>query len=177
MHSYSVALAILTPLRKLPVLEAGRLLPEKIFSRKSWGGGENNMSAFLVEDITINNVVNWLVRELPNNYYLTEELKKLGYNTEDMGKLAKDMFRLNLASLKQRYGSVKGARELFFRYKLTQPVAKIQVLKSLQCWLYQCAEGNVVRKKLYRFFDEVVKVYLMSHIIYDLPEYDEALWG
>lgn len=135
------------------------------------------MSAFLVEDITINNVVNWLVRELPNNYYLTEELKKIGYSIEEPGKLAKDMFRLNLTSLKQRYGSPEGFRELFFTYKSTYPVAKIQVLKSLQCWLYQCAEGNVVRKKLYRFFDEVVKVYLMSHIIYDLPEYDSAQWG
>ena len=135
------------------------------------------MSAFLVEDITINNVVNWLVRELPNNYYLTEELKKMGYSVEEPGKLAKDMFRLNLTSLKQRYGSAEGFRELFFTYKSTYPVAKIQVLKSLQCWLYQCAEGNVVRKKLYRFFDEVVKVYLMSNIIYDLPEYDTAQWG
>lgn len=135
------------------------------------------MSAFLVEDVTINRIVNWLLRELSQSYYLTEELKKLGYEVDDMERLAKDMFRLNLNSLKQRYGSAEGFRELCFTYKYTSPVAKIQVLKTLQCWLYQCAEGNVVRKKLFRFFDEAVKMYLMSRVIYELPEYDEAKWG
>ncbi|MFA5932869.1 MAG: hypothetical protein WCV81_01225 [Microgenomates group bacterium] len=135
------------------------------------------MSAFLVEDITINRVVNWMILELPNNYYLAEELKKMGYTEGDPEKLAKDMFQLNIASLKQRYGSAEGFRDFDFTYKLTYPVTKIQVLKSLQCWLYQCCEGNVVRKKFYRLFDEVVKVCLMKSIIYDLPEYDEARWG
>ena len=135
------------------------------------------MSAYLVEDKTINNIVNWLYRELPQNYYLTEELKKVGYSAEDLEKLAKDMFKLNITSLNQRYGSARGFRDLNFRYQLTYGIPKIQVLKSLQCWLYQCAEGNVVRKKLYRFFNEVVKVCLMSKIIYELPEYDEARWG
>lgn len=135
------------------------------------------MSAFLVEDETINNVVNWLNRELSKSYYLTEELKKLGYGTCDMEKLAKDMFWLNIASLKQRYGSEKGFRDLDFKYKFSYSKTEIQILKSLNCWLYQCCEGNVVRQKLYRFFSEVIKVYLMSSIINKPPEYNNAQWG
>ncbi len=135
------------------------------------------MSAFLVKDQTINTIVNWMCRELPKDPYFIEQLEKLGYNLDNPRKLAKDMFRLNITSLNQRYGSAEGFRDLHFIYRVTLPVSNIQVLKSLQCWLYQCMEGNVVRKKLFRLFDEVIKVYLMNSIIYKLPEYDEALWG
>lgn len=54
------------------------------------------MSAFLVEDVTINTVVNWLDLELPNNYYLREELEKVGYTVYEIERLAKDMFQLNI---------------------------------------------------------------------------------
>ena len=135
------------------------------------------MSAFLVEDVTINTVVNWLDLELPNNYYLREELEKVGYMVYEIERLAKDMFQLNIEALNQRYGSSKCFRNYPFTYKLSLSKSEIQVLKSLQCWLYQCSEGTVVNTKLYRLFDEIVKVYLMSKIIGKLPEYGIAKWG
>lgn len=135
------------------------------------------MSAYLVEDRTINTIVNWMYRELQENTYFKEEVEKLGYGLDNLEKLAQDMFRLNIKSLNQRYGSAEGFRDLHFIYRVTLPVSNIQVLKSLQCWLYQCMEGNVVRKKLFRFFNEVIKVDLMNSIIYELPEYDKARWG
>jgi hypothetical protein len=53
----------------------------------------------------------------------------------------------------------------------------MQVLKSLQCWLYQCNEGDVPTTELYGLFDTDVQMYLMDTIITKLPEYEEATWG
>jgi hypothetical protein len=51
------------------------------------------------------------------------------------------------------------------------------VLKSTECWLYQCHEGDVRTHPLYRLFDEVVVRHVLEKIVYRLPAYDEATWG
>jgi hypothetical protein len=47
-------------------------------------------------------------------------------------------------------GAVK-FRQLDYRYQVTDPVPLVQVLKSLQCWLYQRREGVVPKTELYKF--------------------------
>lgn len=88
------------------------------------------------------------------------------------------MFQLNIAGVNARYGEgeARHFRELNYHYTPAHGSA-VQVLKSLQCWLYQCREGNVVKKPLYRFFHDVVEPHLMGSIIRDLPEYEQAAWG
>ena len=140
------------------------------------------MSAYMVANETINRVVYWLYFEITRSQWLKEKLEKAsgidtsGYAwTETLGEA---MFQLNIAGVNDRYGDgeAKQFRELDYHYK---PVhgSKIQVLKSLQCWLYQCSEGEVVTKPLYTFFHDVAEPHLMSSIIYDLPEYEAAEWG
>ena len=93
--------------------------------------------------------------------------------------LGQTMFQLNIAAVDARYG--KGEAETFrkldYRYELDLPVPLVQVLKSLQCWLYQCNEGDVPTTALYGLFDTDVQMYLMSKIIDTLPEYQHAEWG
>jgi len=50
------------------------------------------------------------------------------------------------------------------------------VIKSLQCWKYQCSEGDIPETKLYQFFEEV-EHHLALKIVINLPEYDKATWG
>jgi len=48
-------------------------------------------------------------------------------------------------------------------------------LKSLQCLIYQCSEGSVVKTGLYKKLIEV-KNDLQDLIISDMPEYKKAVW-
>lgn len=140
------------------------------------------MSAFMVADETINRVVYWLYWEVANRQWLKDKLEQVsGIDTTAYAwaeALGKAMFALNIAGVNDRYGDGEAQkfRKLDYHY---QPAhgSEMQVLKSLHCWLYQCAEGEVVKRPLYIFFDTVVERHLMSKIISTLPEYRAAEWG
>ena len=140
------------------------------------------MSAFIVADKTINNVVNWLQREIDHLSLIPDKLQKLGVDTTEDGwaeRLGYAMFQLNINAVDARYGNgeAKKFRKLDYRYQVTIPVPLVQVLKSLQCWLYQCSEGAVPETGLYKLFATDIQLYLMSKIIERLPEYQKADWG
>jgi hypothetical protein len=140
------------------------------------------MSAFLVADKTINHIVNWLRSERFLISEIPYKLKGLGFDMDKVDweeKLGLAMFQLNIEAVDVRYGDGEAAkfRKLDYRYQETVPVPLMQVLKSLQCWLYQCNEGDVPQTALYGLFDNDVQLYLMSEIIDALPEYQEAFWG
>jgi hypothetical protein len=140
------------------------------------------MSAFMIEDHTINYVVNWLRKQIDELSIIPEKLQKLGIdmNIPDWEEiLGQEMFQLNIKAIDSRYGKgeARKFRPLDYRYKVTEPVPLVQVLKSLQCWLYQCNEGDVPETELYKLFDNDVQLYLMNEIIDTLPEYRDAYWG
>jgi len=141
------------------------------------------MSAFIVEDTTINRVVTWLKREVENNRFNALNWLAQEYDldlTSDQWdeKLAQAMFQLNCDGVNARYGEGEAGkfRPLNFTYKPEGDTFLVQVLKSLQCWKYQCSEGDVPETKLYQFFEEV-EHHLALKIVMDLPEYDKATWG
>jgi hypothetical protein len=140
------------------------------------------MSAFMVEDKTINYIINWMKNERFLFSDIPYKLRELGYDMATVEwdeKLGLAMFHLNISGIEARYGKGEAVkfRKLDYHFRPTGTVSLAQVLKSLQCWLYQCCEGNVPETKLYGLFDEDVRVYLMSKIIHSLPEYEEAEWG
>lgn len=140
------------------------------------------MSAFMVEDETINRVVCWLSREQEKSPYLKKKMKEItGIDASVKGwekLLGKAMFQLNIDGVNTRYGDGEAVkfRELNYSYASAYG-SEIKVLKSMHCWRYQCMEGDVVEKPLYKFFEEVVENHLMSKIICGLPEYDRAEWS
>ena len=139
------------------------------------------MSAYIVDDKTINRIVNRLVHEVisyPFSDALKDRLSELGYDLStdaSTEKLAKDMFALNVSAVRQRYGKVDHV--LTFAYSRIDLTPLIQTLKSLNCWLYQCCEGDVPKSDLYKFFDDVFQTYLLKRIVYDLPELEKAEWA
>jgi hypothetical protein len=143
------------------------------------------MSAFIVADKTINTIVNWLDRALEEAYgtiTIRQKLLEQGFDASVAGwaeRLGYAMFQLNVIAAAARYGSgaAKKFRPLDYHYEVVAAVPMVQVLKSLQCWLYQCTEGDVPTSVLYGFFDTDVQVYLMTEIIDTLPEYRDAYWG
>jgi hypothetical protein len=143
------------------------------------------MSTFMVEDKTINYIINWLGKELEQVYgtiIIRHKLMELGIDTSIAGWeeiLGYEMFQLNIKAVDARYGNGEAAtfRKFDYRYEVTEPVSLVQVLKSLRCWLYQCSEGSVPEIELYQLFDTDVRLYLMSEITTQLPKYEKAYWG
>ena len=140
------------------------------------------MSAFMVADKTINNIINWLRRDVEQDRFsqILHKLTELGFDTGKSGwaqRLGYAMFQLNIIAVDARYGSdeARKSRPLNYRYEVTDPVPLVQVLKSLKCWLYQCNEKDVPTTALYILFDNDVQLYLMTEIIDTLPEYQNAV--
>ena len=85
------------------------------------------------------------------------------------------MWDLNQLSLGYRYGDAK--QELFYQFSNVF-CTPIQAYKSLQCWHYQCCEGDIPKEsKLYTFFEEIVLKHIADSIIMKTPEYEQAEWG
>src|SRR5919106_1342610 len=142
------------------------------------------MSAFIVADNTINNIVNWLWRDedLDRFSRIPDKLKAQGFDTSVAGwieRLGHALFQLNVIAVAARYGNGEATkcRPLAYRYEVAEPVPLVQILKSLHCWLYQCNEGDVPETGLYGLFNDDVQLYLMDKIITKLPEYQQAEWG
>lgn len=137
------------------------------------------MSAFIVQDRTINNVVNFARFNSKNSPkgYMFNELMKV-YNLEkEPEKLGGDLFKMNVEAVEARYGKgqAKGFRTLDYKYVLGFPASDIQTLKSLDCLLYECDEGNVSESTLFKIMEKV-QGNLASHILHRSKEYENAKW-
>ena len=140
------------------------------------------MSAFMVEDKTINRVVTWLTREVSTRYSPLDRVART-YDVDLSSdkwdeKLANAMFLLNCDGVNAHYGEGEAEkfRLLNFTYQPEPNCSLVQVLKSLQCWMYQCCEGAVPQTQLYRFFKEIEN-HVALQIVMDLPAYQKASWG
>jgi hypothetical protein len=90
-------------------------------------------------------------------------------------KLGQDMINLNYGAVNERYGEEE-VPEKFQRIK-NVPASNIQTVKSLQCYLYQCSEGDKFENsKLYRGLRRLEE-HLLNEIVTSLPAYEKAVWG
>jgi len=138
------------------------------------------MSAFLVENRTINKILTQLDRDVrrASTWAEKEVEPKLGINCNDPDwktKLGQKMLDLNQLSLYYRYGDTQ--KDLPYQFQ-TVPCSKVQAFKALQCWIYQCSEGSIPEdSKLYEFFEHVLIPQWAEAIVILTPEYDNAEWG
>ena len=136
------------------------------------------MSAFIVEPKTINRILSYLYLERDNEW-LSETIGYDIKNENNLDQLGREMLMLNIQAVNYRYDEENNSTALLeeYRYKLTLNVNNIQALKSLQCWSYQCSEGNIPEEsELYKLMEKV-KVAWLSSIVSKLPTYDKAEWA
>jgi hypothetical protein len=143
-----------------------------------------HISAFLVEERTISKILSQLdtyIRRAGNmgvEWVKKEMEPKVRVDCSDPDwktKLGQKMWDLNQLSLKHRYGDRK--RKLIYTF---QPVlcTHIEAFKALQCWIYQCTEGDIPETSaLYQFFDKVLIPEWAEFIVMRTPEYDGVGWG
>jgi hypothetical protein len=134
------------------------------------------MSAFVVSDKTINRVVTYLSCSNGTRHYA--ERLGLDISTPKAEKeLGEKMFALNVRSVDARYGEGEATkfRPLDYRWKPEVFTNNFQAYKSLSCWLYQCAEGDVPETELYKKLDKIGN-FMAHEIVASLPEYEKAEW-
>jgi hypothetical protein len=137
------------------------------------------MSAFLVEEKTLHKILSHIRYEIRKSTWLKNKFEEeLGLDFSNLywqTHLGQKMWDLNQLSLGYRYGDKPIVLAYTFHPVLCTP---IQAFKALQCWRYQCTEGEIPEtSKLYTFFDSVVIPALAEAIIMRSPEYDQAEWG
>jgi len=121
------------------------------------------MSAFLVENETINKVVSYM----PSEFVPCKDRDTLGV----------ELLKMNHAALKVRYGDeMPESVEFRFKPKVYYGNSKCTVLKAMRCLRYQCAEGNVPESDLFKKLDEAINR-LAIEIVDALPEYESAEWS
>jgi hypothetical protein len=143
--------------------------------------GEEAMSAFVVEDKTINVVVSWMHEQRPETVYHRKIKEAFGLDLlspDDYYTLSREMFKLNCTAVRQRYAD-NNPEEMIPdgftpSYELAQPV---QAYKSLRCWLYQCCEGETPEASiLYNIMTELSNE-MAGEIVTGSPQYEQAAWG
>jgi len=133
------------------------------------------MSAFIVENETIDNIISFLYWK-NKEIYFEHILEKKGIVEEkDFESLAEKLLIMNIKAVDCRYGTESDAG-LIADYKWNDSLKNIyQTLKSIHCLLYQCSEGDVPETELFKFLMEIQHA-IESKIINELPEYQQAKW-
>lgn len=121
------------------------------------------MSAFIVEDRVINNVLSGVSRL--EYYKLKKSLKALGQSFLD----------LNYESVNYRYSSNAFPRS--FKHETILPCSWAQALKSLRCLIYQSCE--IPYCKEHPVFKDMLEIesYFVDKILENLEAYQYASWS
>lgn len=140
------------------------------------------MSAFMVDDDTINRVVTYLATDNNGSMDLQTKLAGMGFDLkadpEAARKLGEAMFALNIKGVEARYGEgeAKEFRPLDYQFQ-PSPSDRIQTLKSLRCWLYQCSERDIPETSpLYAVMDEFAYNPANTSLS-KTRKYEESAWG
>ena len=124
------------------------------------------MSSFVVEYKTINKILMYYAKKTGAEFKSIEELTGFG----------KELLKLNIDAVNQRYNEKTNydfAEK--FEFKEIQ-CNEFEILKALHCFTYQCSEGNIPNKKLYKQMVELENG-IAFEIIDKMPEYQKAEWG
>jgi len=137
------------------------------------------MSCFIVEADTIGTIVSyifdnpWAKQHIMQHQSMREPSLLDNDYEEGLMYLAHAMTKLNHAAFAQRYGWISRIAPYKTYAFSTKP--PVQVLKSLACFLYQCTEGDIPERGLYKALESLWNK-LAARIVYNSQEYIEAPW-
>lgn len=130
------------------------------------------MSAYIVDSVTIDRIVTY-VEQVANEYRSlhTDIYHTAQATTPD--ELGQALYRMNVTAVDDRYRDHNPLPP----YRHTNRfVSGVQVYKSMQCFLYQCSEGDVPDQPLFKALERLHN-HCANSIIRHLPDYSKAVWG
>ena len=140
------------------------------------------MSSFIVENKTINRILTHLYYLPSDNVrrsFIYSQLKGRGFDLEDKDtdkvftRLGQAMLKMNYDAVNYRYDGKAEAEQFTFK---DEKAKLTQVLKSLQCFIYQCSEGSIPRRRLFKTLKDC-EASLMTEIIETQTDYNSMEWG
>lgn len=139
------------------------------------------MSAYIVENETINKIVTQLVMENENKFLKKYIKESINYNIDigsDIVDFRKALLKMNIAAVEQRYKNEEINKEGYLTDYYFKPVicSKIEAVKAADCLHYQCSEGNIPATRLYKTLTKIISVW-NKEVVAELPEYKAAVWG
>lgn len=132
------------------------------------------MSAYVVEDRTIDRILTYLTMDaeaVPS--LLPRVAAAAGARPGDASAIGRALLAMNVRAVNARYSEHAAAPA----YTWTPAMADdAQYAKSLDCYMYQCSEGDVPDEPLYAAMEHVRR-FLGADLVRRLPDYEEAEWG
>jgi len=136
------------------------------------------MSCFIMDENRIVTLAHEIINRNKGDLLVGEQGETYGRE-----RLADAMLAMNIDAFRQRYGIkallVEDLDSIDLDTRNWRPLAafsEVQFFKSLQCFLYQCCEGDVDEKPLYKTL-EAIKGLLAPFINDESAEYEAAEWG
>jgi len=135
---------------------------------------------YIVNKKTIDKIVTHIYQQLetvksyyPAIYQASQENGNGGLQPVNPQKLGQRLWAMNVKAVNTRYNERNPVELYRFDSCVSRP---IQTYKSLQCYLYQCLEGDVPQLPLYQGLQQI-STDMANTIISNLSEYEEADWG
>ena len=133
------------------------------------------MSAFIVEKETVDRVVTAAIKLRGQHGRPTDRVDLVYGGTEyERQELGQKLYQMNCEAVGQRYREENPIPMYRFRKRITD--SNIQLYKSIQCLLYQCAEGSVYKSDFYNELEQLQNRFA-NYILENTPEYDKAEWA
>lgn len=145
------------------------------------------MSAYVVSEKTLGRILRYfdaisfdnerkhLLSPLQEAGYLLRLSQSTGLFYKDFSDLAQDMIKMNCQAVNFRYETEEN-KPYQWTSNLPNLPPLIQAIKSLDCFLYQCSEGDFPETPLYKALDSV-RLKMYSHFVQYCPEYNACDWG
>lgn len=143
------------------------------------------MSAFIVQDDTINRIVTFILNDNGRrnlNHYFRLAGYDLMADPEAAERLAIDLHLMNCDAVDERYSKGTAAHDVKtcfeFRRKLCPSTvdSRFQIFRHAKCLLYQCAEGDVPDRPLYCALEKFA-AQLAESIIDSMPQMEACSWS
>ena len=138
------------------------------------------MSAFIVNDKTINRILTFISSYSPHGRNPFQEwFKELSLNLNhsnetDLQEIGEELLKLNLKSVNYRYNQRTKINSMDYKFKY-EDCDIYQAFKHLSCLTYQSCEGKAEKTPLYKLLIKIENL-LCSDIVYDSKEFKNAEW-
>lgn len=144
------------------------------------------MSCFIVTHRNIDYILSTLDTMYMTNkpFYARSDINRIlqrdfdyCLSDDELTKLGKDFIALNEEAYHQRYDEDVDKNNIdSYVYNHISDTNIYQALKSLNCLIYQCSEGDVPDMELYKTLKELSN-FLKDVIVNESEEYEQAEWG
>ena len=147
------------------------------------------MSAWMVSNRTLSWLTNNITRQINGGYdsfgFDMPSWLREHFEDKSANEIFNELAQMNIDSLEQRYGErshdMIGELKYYPCEDLWEPrepgahAWHYQLVKSLLCYLYQCEEGDVPERQLFKELSSYSQM-IMTHIVCRNEKYTMAVW-